>query len=119
MVCVSGISVKIWSAGAKYPFWVLSSCILQRQAVAVHILFLRNQPHLIVIEYIIPCPVEHDDNPVAEANDAVDVQEDPDHPGNVSAEGDSPNARDGGISSYGGEQAGVLVVKMSERFSVH
>ena len=82
-------------------------------------LFLRDQPDLIVIKYIIPRPVEHHNNSIAEADDAVDVQEDPDHPGDISTEGDAPNACDGGIASNGGKQAGVSVMKMSEWFFTH
>ena len=37
------------------------------------VLFLRNQPHLIVIEEIIPCPVEHDNNAVTKTDDAIDM----------------------------------------------
>ena len=82
-------------------------------------LFLRDQPDLIIIEDIVPGPVEEDDDAVAEADDAVDVQEDPDHPGDESAEGDAEDAGHGGIASDGGEQTGVFVVEGCGGLSLH
>lgn len=58
------------------------SCIMK----AGCFLFLRNQSNLIVIKEIVPHPVEHHNKAVAESDDAVDVQEDPDHPRDESAE---------------------------------
>ena len=83
------------------------------------LLFSRDQPHLIIVEEIIPRPVEHHNNTVSEADDAIDMQEDPDHPGDESAEGDAEDAGDGGVPSHRGEQTRVFVVEYLGFFSLH
>ena len=74
---------------------------------------------MIVVEKIIPCPIEHDNDAVAKADDAVNVQEDPDYPGNEAAEGDAKDAGDGGVPSHRGEQTGVFIVERFGLFPFH
>ena len=114
MVFVSGIRVK----SPKASFFFRLSFHKKKKEERIFSL-LRDQPHLIVIEEIIPCPVEHHKNSVAKANDAVDVQEHPDHPGNESAEGDAEDARHGGVASNGGEKARVFVMEWERFFAIH
>ena len=74
-------------------------------------LFLGDQPHLAVVEKIIPGPVDQHHQPVAKTDDAENMQHHPDHPGNKAAERQAPDARHRRIAPDRRQQAGILVME--------
>jgi membrane protease YdiL (CAAX protease family) len=75
--------------------------------------FPCDQAHLVVVEEILPRPGDQHHQAVAEADDAVDVQTDPDQPGDEPAERNAPQPRHRRVAPDGRQQARVLVM---ERF---
>src|SRR4030095_6301548 len=74
-------------------------------------LLFGDQSDLVLVKEVIPGPVDEHQNAIAKTNQTIDVQEDPDHPGDESAERHTPNARDRRIASDGGKQARIFIMK--------
>ena len=54
---------------------------------------------------VVPDPVEHDDDPVAKADQVVKVEEEPDQPGGIAAKVQAESAGDGGVTADGRRQS--------------
>lgn len=81
-------------------------------------LLFGDQSDLIFVKNVIPSPVDEHQNPIAKAYHAKDVQEDPDYPGDESAERYAPDARDRRIASDGSKQALVFVMKRFQSLTI-
>ncbi len=94
-----------------------SDCSAPISRPIIKTLFPCNQPHLIVIKDIIPRPVDEHHQPISESDQSVNVEGNPDHPGDESAKGKSPDARHCRVPPDGREQARILVLERFGRFT--
>ena len=63
----------------------------------------NNNPRVPFIRPVSPSPVGQHDQPVSEAYQEVDVDEEPEQPGGVAGEFELAYGGDGGVAAYGGE----------------
>src|SRR6266540_6733032 len=98
---------------------MLLECAARTSRPTIRALFPCNQSYLIIVKHIIPGPVDEDRQPVSESDQAEDVEPNPDHPCNESAERQSPDARNCRVPSNGREQTRIPVLKCLKRFAFH
>src|ERR1044071_9482261 len=93
-----------------------SDCSARILPPTIKTLFPCDQSHLIIVKDIIPGPVDEHRQPVPESDQAEDVEPDPNHPGDESAERESPNARHRRVPPDRREHSRILVLEWLRAF---
>src|SRR6266568_6942482 len=73
-----------------------------------------DEAHLTLMKPVVPDPVEHHYDTIAETDQVVEVQEQPDQPGKVPPEVHAEGGRHGGIPADGCHVSLVMVAKRGE-----